>query len=111
MNTTDTHPATDPTPDTYNGWSNRETWAAALHLSNDYDLYRICVALVADADADHGPGSIAAADALKAFVDDATEAVFHDHENGAEWARMMAADVGSFYRVDWSEVAASFRDE
>jgi hypothetical protein len=23
----------------YNGWSNRETWAVNLHLSNDQDLY------------------------------------------------------------------------
>ena len=27
--------------DGYNGWSNRETWAAALHINNDQTLYEI----------------------------------------------------------------------
>ncbi len=103
--------ATVTNVDEYNGWCNRETWAAALHLSNDYDLYHACVELVEHADAEHGAGSIAAADQIEGFVSEAVEAVFHDHENATEWARLMAADVGSFYRVDWSAVAGSFRDE
>lgn len=28
--------------DTYNGWSNRDTWAMALNLSNDYATYQAC---------------------------------------------------------------------
>lgn len=26
----------------YNGWSNRDTWAMALNLGNDYDVYMQC---------------------------------------------------------------------
>lgn len=26
---------------TYNGWKNRQTWAAWLELTNDYDLYQL----------------------------------------------------------------------
>lgn len=26
----------------YNGWSNRDTWAMALNLSNDYATYQAC---------------------------------------------------------------------
>ena len=31
---------------TYNGWSNRETWAANLHLSNDYRWYTLTMEVV-----------------------------------------------------------------
>jgi hypothetical protein len=94
--------------DEYNGWCNRETWAAALHLSNDEGLYLLCREIVAESSSVY-----AAADALADWVRENVEgAVFYPDEDGApEWARLMASDVGSFWRVDWVAVAESFGDE
>lgn len=116
----------EQTRDEYNGWTNRETWATYLHLSNDYDLYTIARRLVTEADAetvlwyeahDTTPPPIAdtnaAADRLEDWVD---EMVDHYHDQTAEYTRsptvgMMIKDVGSFWRVDWYAVAAAFRDD
>ena len=38
--------------DTYNGWVNRATWMANLHLSNDRDTYDACLEMVEQADYD-----------------------------------------------------------
>jgi hypothetical protein len=113
---------TTTNPDEYNGWTNRETWSAALHLSNDYDLYQTARRLVAEADADciewyadHDatPPAIAdtnaAADALAGWVDDMYDQY---HETARpRIVELMMSDVGSLWRVDWREVADSFRDE
>jgi hypothetical protein len=108
--------------DEYNGWTNRETWAAALNLSNDYDLYTIARRLVAQADADclewyedHDAecppiaDTNAASDTLAKWVDDMIEQ-YHDTRHPAVM-RGMIADVGSFWRVNWQAVASSFRED
>lgn len=90
----------------YKGWINRETWAVALHLSNDEGLYNYCTDLMA------GPATFGRkCEDLREFVEDQVEAVFYDHKNADGWARMMASDVGSFYRVDWRAVGASFMED
>jgi hypothetical protein len=95
--------------ETYNGWTNRETWAAALHLSNDEGLYRFCVDLVREAD------SIGeAAETLGDWFEDEANVVFHPFEDegvAPEWGRLMLSDVGSLWRVDWYAVAESFVEE
>ena len=98
--------------DEYNGWVNRETWATALHLSNDEGLYRECVELVANEMA-HGHSMVAAGEAIAEFVSEfVQDPVFHtDTEVAPHWARLMASDVGSFYRVDWTDVAESFNED
>jgi hypothetical protein len=105
MTTTET---TQTNPDEYNGWTNRETWAAALHLSNDESLYNICRRMVAGSS-----NNMIAGEDLERFVTDAVECVLYPNPNepGEEWTRLMISDVGSFWRVDWKEVAQSFRDE
>ena len=118
---TTTEQTTSSNPDEYNGWTNRETWATALHLSNDEMLYRTCVAIVARADEevavfydsnDFEMPPIAdtnlAAERIEQFVTDHVEEFLH---NGVEieWARMMIVDVGSFWRVDWRAVADAAR--
>lgn len=97
-------------PDEYNGWVNRETWAAALHLSNEEGLYRVCLQLVADA-----PSIMAAGEAVESFVTESAELVYFpqpgDPTPPAEWVRLMLSDVGSLWRVDWQAVAGSFLDD
>ena len=105
--------------ETYNGWKNRETWAAALHLSNDEGLYLAIRHVVIGAcyDADPAvPNEYAAARAIEAWVDEnVIGPVLHpwggDGEESHEWQRSMVADVGSFWRVDWVAVAESLMDE
>lgn len=103
-----------PDDDTYNGWVNRETWAAALHLSNDYDLYQTMLALARD-----NPGRAQLADAISEWVDENIIYPVLYPDPGRDFhpptllalARNMIADVGSFWRVDWRAVADSFREE
>jgi hypothetical protein len=106
--------------DTYNGWVNRETWATALHLSNDHDLYTIVTRLVTEADddcrewyADHDTpmppiaDTNAAADRLQEWVSDMVT-IYHEGQR-SQLIRCLIEDVGSFWRIDWQAVADSFR--
>lgn len=91
--------------DTYNGWVNRETWATALHLSNHEGLYNVCRQMCED-----GPRQ--GAERIKDFVERAVEEVLHPgDEPAAQWVRLMISDVGSFWRVNWDDVAESFMEE
>ena len=92
--------------DEYNGWVNRETWAAALHLSNDEGLYSYCLELV------EGKRRWSAGDAIEAFVNDCVDGVLYPDSGDVAsplW-RSFISDVGSLWRVDWADVADSFLD-
>ena len=94
------------TTETYQGWTNRETWAANLHLSNDEGLYTMTRELVATGDAENR-GPRAAADALETFVTEELRGMAADSPG----LQMMFDEIGSLWRVDWQEVAGAFRDE
>jgi hypothetical protein len=96
------------TDDTYNGWTNRETWACHLHLSNSEWLYNGAISVI-------GPhrGSDAA-DTLKSWCDELVE----EDRDGLDEGRpgegtitMMDREVGSWWRVNWQEVADAFMEE
>jgi hypothetical protein len=105
----------------YNGWSNRETWAIQLHLSNnegDYDLMRETAREILSEE--HTPGTFAftsAVGAMANYIKEWTEEVFNDvlyaHENGStnEAGRSFVADVGSWWRADFYEIAEHWIDE
>ena len=95
-------------PDEYNGWVNRETWATALHLSNDQMLYEHCLELT-----NYGSREYTA-DAIKELVTEQVEMVLFpepDEPLSPKLWRLMISDVGSFWRVDWQAVADSFLEE
>ncbi len=77
--------------DEYNGWSNYPTWAVALWLGNDEDLYRSVKIQRTD-------------EALKEFIE---EEVKLDDLKG------MAHDLMTFVlnKVDWQEILDSFEEE
>jgi len=92
---------TFPSTDTYQGWANRETWATALHLSNDEGLYLEATDLAAqDYDYSHQR-----ADAFEQWVE-----TLHS-EYGHSALAMMFGEIGSLWRVDWPAVADSFLDD
>jgi hypothetical protein len=121
--TTDKEGKTMTTTDEYNGWTNRETWAMALHLSNDYGLYHWTLDTVRQglesraewlednpglADPDNDGANWAGdhlSTQLELFMGD--EAWFMDAEETATMLR----DIGSWWRIDWAEVARSFMDD
>lgn len=81
----------------YNGWTNRETWATALHLNNDQDTYEHAKSM-ADEYTDDKSGL---ADALEKYVTELLD---------ADWdgVKPMRYDIGSLWRVNWMEIADSF---
>jgi hypothetical protein len=107
--TTTATPTTQSTEE-YNGWTNRETWAAALHLSNDESLYQAVLELLDPDGAKWSNG-----DRIEAFVTTNVERQLFPQPGdepdpwGQLW-RSMISDVGSFWRVDWPAVAESFEE-
>jgi len=91
----------------YNGWTNRETWAAALHLDNNQGTYEMSHRWAAEcARGDYGEfPAFQLADHLKAFFASSAISVTHYPEEASEWDRMMLSDVGSLWRVEWDEIA------
>lgn len=92
----------------YNGWKNRETWALVLHLSATESIYsdvgnaiRLNVRnrfYIEDV-------LFETEEALEAWIEDVKQSVFETRNATADESRMIE-DVGSFYRVDWREVAS-----
>ena len=107
--------------ETYEGWSNRETWALNLHISNNEGDYRYFVdqALeLLDAEMDEEDATSdpkACSDAAWKFSEalrDWTEQVFEmvteiggDYGSASDEAKMLVADVGSHWRIDYLEIA------
>ncbi len=90
----------------YNGWTNRETWAAVLHLENDEGGYTM-----ANEWADEAPSATALAATICQFFTDEAEAVCFTPSEATPWGRVMVADVGSLWRVNWTEIAEGLWEE
>jgi hypothetical protein len=120
MNTT-----TKETPvnaEEYNGYTNRETWAASLHLDNDRAVYEMILNRAVKIALDHSvdgfimaPADINNAQRLvrelvESHLTAEVEAVYHEPERATNYGRMAAADIGSLWRVDWDEIASGWLD-
>ena len=100
----------------YNGWTNRETWAAALHASNTEDWQNHILQLVHNT-ASHGDENkyltkeqlhrLHLENALADWVNEIFETVFHYPDNATKDMRMRAADVGSYWRISYREWASN----
>jgi hypothetical protein len=82
--------------ETYNGWTNRETWATALHIDNEQRLQAKVLEL-----AKENQTQRELADAIESWIDD------YFDENWVQ-ARTMREDIGSLYRVNWWEIAEGY---
>ena len=119
------------TDETYNGWTNRETWAIQLHLSNnegDYNAMREQASEIWDEDEAFLEDEISSEDRKSAavgtmaeYIKEWTEEVFESvlnseeiragYANTNEAARMFVSDVGSWWRADFYEIAEHWIDE
>ena len=87
--------------DEYNGWSNRETWAVNLWLSNDQGMYSEACRIIKDAeDAED------AEEKIKEYVEDLKVLL---NEEGADELKGMFNDIGSMWRVNWKELVEAWR--
>lgn len=89
--------------ETYQGWPNRETWAANLFLSNTQVIYDDCRRIARDSQFDRWT----TAQVLRAYVDQQIwEAAGEVHP-----FRGFEREVGSLWRVDWDLIAEAFLEE
>jgi hypothetical protein len=84
----------------YNGWTNRETWATALHIDNDEGLLApiLEVAQLHDNLTD-------LAEEIENFIE---EVLDFDNVSTNRNAFSMLTDIGSLYRVNWREIAENY---
>jgi hypothetical protein len=82
------------TNDTYNGWTNRETWAAHLYITNDEGLYNEFRGM--------GP------DAIKHALETLSESVIDGY--ASRDLITMILNIGSLWRIDYRAVAAALKE-
>ena len=98
----------------YNGWTNRETWATALHINNDQWLQETAEEYAIQSWASHAEeeeGRYAcASDCLAESIENWITEDLLTLENiaGNQGLFSMLTDIGSLYRVNWREIAESF---
>ena len=103
------------TKETYNGWSNRETWALMLQIENDMGLndeFQGLAREVAEGECEYPFLELSERIQLRAevyFTVDAYQEEFG--ERMPESLQRIAEDIGSLYRVDWAECARAFLDD
>lgn len=89
------------TDDTYQGWTNRETWATSLHLMSDQSFYNDVMEMVNNADDKYDLGR-----SLESYVDD-----LFDEFGDVDAVCMMQREIGSLWRVSWVELAESYWED
>lgn len=99
--------------ETYNGWTNRETWATKLHLDNDEWLNECAYEYVREEIAGEKPTPYNLGETLKNWVEDELltfENITQANSDG-QWLWLMLTDIGSLYRVNWQEIAQAYLDD
>ncbi len=89
----------------YNGWTNRETWATHLWLTNDEFTYSSARQVVGT----EFEFEFMRAEALEDFVGDILngEHIYSDQDQ----VNAMASDIGSLWRVNWREIVEALRED
>ena len=118
------------TAETYNGWTNRETWLVHLHLTNDESAYVSTVRTVrhayetwkapamltdyfdGDPEREHEARMYAVRDALENFAREWLEIEREALSRATEPGALFISDLVStaLARVDWDEIANGFEE-
>ena len=85
----------------YNGWTNRETWAVALHLDNEENTHNIVNEYVKHALKECESPVMCLEESLENFIDE----LWDDGTQLTRDRALMFRDIGSIYRVNWREIA------
>jgi hypothetical protein len=94
----------------YNGWSNRETWAAKLHLDNDQALNDYAWEYARQWEEAREEKSVyELGETLKNWVEEDLLTLENIAGNRDLW--LMLTDIGSLYRVNWQEIAQTYAEE
>ena len=91
----------------YNGWTNRETWACNLWITNDQGLYEMALERINDPGHDYSDWENGGS--LKDWWQELT-----DPEEGlmdAVTILQMVRDIGDEDKIDWSEIAENLLSE
>lgn len=98
--------------DTYNGWTNRETWAVALYINNDEGWQASVFEALRELDADEVHR---AAEIVRENVEQLVTVAGYQEMTGEDHLpaalSTVAEDIGSLYRVNWDELGASFLED
>ena len=102
--------------ETYNGWSNRETWAWNLLVSNDQYLQEHFVeALVAERKArgEKFPGVLTngiSPYVVGGWLKDAFDELIYDFQDNDqhESELVLRREIGSLWRINWSEIGEHY---
>ncbi len=97
------------TVETYNGWTNRETWATMLHIDNDQWLLETAmdyanIALQDEKDSEKLTAYYLG-EQLSQWIQEDLLTLENIAGNQGLW--LMLTDIGSLYRVNWTEIAES----
>lgn len=95
--------------ETYEGWTNRETWAVALWINNEQGLQEQTLDTLRDYFRDIGTEDkdSRAGEIVQEIIDELFDPDTYDGKVPAGVVTMMR-DIGSLWRVNWDELGASF---
>jgi len=112
------------TDETYEGWTNHETWAVALHINNDQGWQQSVHEALKGAREDSDPYSLAltdetrnalaahrAGEIVKDNVEETLSERLSDYHRGVldlDVYSIPREDIGSMWRVNWDEIGAAF---
>ena len=97
--------------ETYNGWTNRETWAWGLLVDNDQYLQEHFVEVCVGERACMGEGLLATKYRVGDWLENAfTEMVEESQYDGGghEVELAFRREVGSFWRINWAELGEHY---
>ena len=95
------------TDETYNGYTNRETWAVALHIDNDQSWLESVHDDLQDAKSarEETAGALHAYQAGLVVQENVEQAVFGDHADGSLQTDLVQHTLA---RVDWTELGGVY---
>lgn len=95
----------------YEGWSNRETWATALHIDNDQALLEIALDYAREEEKEHAEDESDARNCLAESLEGWFDDMAGDFTELSAGVYSMLRDIGSLYRVNWRELADHYLDQ